>query len=416
MINKLNELHVILKVTERCNIDCTYCYVFHKGDTSYLRHPPKFRDKHLEKLASFINEGISTLSITKISITLHGGEPLLLGIERFQRILKYLQQNIQTEDLSFIVQTNGILINNDWVDLFEQFNVTVGVSIDGNKEANDEYRVDPSGKGTYDDVVKGIKLLKVAEEQERIPLVGALCVINPNFNGGDMYKHLVHDLGFTFIDFNLPMDTHETFNYDIAPEKYGNFLVEVLNEWKTEISSINIRKLMHMMTSFSSQKKVVQWEEGTQGSQQICVSTDGHLGMDEFKPVPILHDAHNIHEHSLKEFIDSEYNKLFHIPFTTIPSGCKDCVWKNYCKGGALYGVFVGRYSEENHFNNKSVICEAYKTIFSNIVKLLIEDGVKVDNIMNSLNNCQEKGIQLNDSPFPKYLDKENNRIEIVQI
>jgi uncharacterized protein len=420
MISQIDELQVVIKLTERCNINCSYCYVFHKGEESYKNHSPKFRKTLHHTLVEFINQGVKELGIIKVNLTFHGGEPLLLGKKRLTEILEFFSLNIKAPALGFSIQTNAILIDEQWIELLSKYHVVVGVSIDGHKEANDEYRVDHNGKGSYDDVVRGLHLLKQAEFSGLLDHVGGLAVINPKYHGGEIYRHLVDELGFTNIDFSLPMDTHDTYELDFTASDYGRFLAEVFEQWKGEINEINVRSFIEFIQYIGNGHK---WSElrdieqvmtscdaepelETLHVQQICISTEGHISIDEMKPVPLNHEQYHVKSDSLKTFVNSQYNQTFLAPFNSIPYDCCGCIWKNYCKGGSVYGVFVNRFSQKQYFNNKSIMCDALRTMYSKIVQFMLEDGMDESIVEGSLSYSSDKLIQINnDLPFPSDLD-----------
>ena len=427
MISQIDELQVVIKLTERCNINCSYCYVFHKGEESYKEHSPKFRKMLHHQLVEFINQGVQEFGIVKVNLTLHGGEPLLLGKQRLAEILEFFKLNIKAPELGYSIQTNAILIDEQWIELFSKYEVIVGVSIDGHKEANDEYRVDHKGKGSYEQVVKGLALLKQAESSGRLNHVGGLAVINPKYHGGEIYRHLVDELGFTNIDFSLPMDTYETYELDYSASDYGRFLAEVFEEWKGEINKIHLRSFVEFIQYIGNAHRLGQLTDVEQAMstfpveseslsiQQICISTEGHISIDEMKPVPLEHEKYHIKTDSLKTFVNSQYNRTFLAPFNSIPNDCRECIWKNYCRGGSVYGVFVNRFNEKNHFNNKSIMCDALRMMFSKIVQYMLEDGIEESVVEGSLSYYPDKLIQLdNNSPFPLQLPRfASHRIEV---
>lgn len=426
MITQVNELQVVIKLTERCNINCSYCYVFHKGEESYKDHSPKFRKRLHTQLVDFINQGVKELDIVKVNLTFHGGEPMLLGKQRMAEILAFFHQHIEAPSLGFSIQTNAILVDEQWVDLLSQYDVTVGVSIDGHKEANDEYRIDHNGKGSYDDVVKGLKLLKQAEAQGRLSDVGGLAVINPKYHGGELYRHLVDELGFTNIDFSLPMDTHETYELDFTAADYGRFLDEVFQQWKGEITKVNLRSFVEFIHFVGTEYQYAEFQDiqtdhnwrSILEVQQLCISTEGHISIDEMKPVPLDHNQYHIDSHSLKTFVNSEYNQTFLAPFNSIPYDCRDCIWKNYCRGGSVYGVFVNRYDDKQRFNNKSLMCDALRQMYSKVVQYVLEDGLD-ESIVEASLMFQPDNLQQIDSqaPFPDFaFAKSEQRIEVVNL
>lgn len=148
---------VLLKVASRCNLDCSYCYVFNMGDDGWRRQPKRLS---AETLAA-VTEQLSVLLARQgrpFSIVLHGGEPLLLGSKRLGDLLSALRSSLPGCGLH--VQTNGLLLTEEIVGVLAAYGVGVSVSLDGPAEVNDAFRVDHQGHGSFDRIVAGVELLR----------------------------------------------------------------------------------------------------------------------------------------------------------------------------------------------------------------------------------------------------------------
>src|SRR5208337_2741345 len=144
----------ILKVAERCNLNCSYCYMYNKGDTSYLRRP-KFMTREiataaLERIASYAVRH----QLPEITLALHGGEPLLIGRDWVRWFLDETRRVEANGGTRFIVgvQTNGTLLDAEWLELLNAYRVTIGISCDGPEEWNDLLRIGLDGSGSYQGV------------------------------------------------------------------------------------------------------------------------------------------------------------------------------------------------------------------------------------------------------------------------
>jgi len=122
----------ILKVVNRCNIDCDYCYVFNSVDQSWRTLPPRLSPATARRAAERIAEHARTRGIDSIDIVLHGGEPLLAGVEFTRDLLLVLRETLaKVAATRFELQTNATLVSPEWLDLFEAFDVKISVSLDG---------------------------------------------------------------------------------------------------------------------------------------------------------------------------------------------------------------------------------------------------------------------------------------------
>lgn len=126
-----NLRQAIIKVAQTCNLNCHYCYVYNMGDDSWNTRPKLISPKTISALANRIKEHCDKHHIPKFHVELHGGEPLLIGIRRMRSLLENIISVVGRERIKFSIQTNGLLINEMWVDLFYEFQINVGISLDG---------------------------------------------------------------------------------------------------------------------------------------------------------------------------------------------------------------------------------------------------------------------------------------------
>ncbi|MCS5707957.1 hypothetical protein CC99x_003470 [Candidatus Berkiella cookevillensis] len=228
--------------------------------------------------------------------------------------------------LSLSIQTNATLIDDDWIELFQTHEIAVGVSIDGPKIYNDQYRIDHRGKGTYDRLKIGIDKLFDACKKNKIKEPAALSVVNPNFSATLIYEHLVYDLGFKVLDFLLPDLSYQTIS-KIESEKINSFLLDLIYAWKKQDDpSIHIRILdsivKKLLTSLRPKPTIKTI------NQIISISTNGHV-----VPNDILRntqfwndkDEFSILENSLFDIVNSELFTFLRQSEATIPKNCTDC-------------------------------------------------------------------------------------------
>jgi uncharacterized protein len=181
---------VVIQPTPFCNINCSYCYLPQRSDRTTLTIEQIQRI--FEKLFTF-----PTIS-GQVTVVWHAGEPLVLGPQyyedAFRRISEHCPPGLTIEHA---VQTNGILINDEWCDFFRRWKVGVGISIDGPRAINDAFRKTRSGKGTFDKAVAGIGKL----QQHQIPFYVISVLTRDSLANPDamfsFYRELdIHDVGF----------------------------------------------------------------------------------------------------------------------------------------------------------------------------------------------------------------------------
>lgn len=186
-----HRFHAMVKpVGSLCNLDCTYCYYLHKDGLLHQPDRPRMSDELLEQ---HIRQYIEAQTGDEVVFSWQGGEPTLLGLEFFEKVValqaRYKQAGQRIEN---DLQTNGTLLDEDWARFLKQHKFLVGLSCDGPKRLHDLYRVTKGGAPTHDKVMAAARLL----QRHGVPF-NALCVVN-RANAKhplDVYRHLTRELG-----------------------------------------------------------------------------------------------------------------------------------------------------------------------------------------------------------------------------
>ena len=150
--------HILTKPTGPiCNLDCKYCFYLEKEvlypDVNKWAMPP-------DVLESYIQQYIEQQDTDTIHFAWQGGEPTLLGVDYFRRVVELQARFANGKRIENAFQTNGVLLNDDWGAFFAEHAFLIGISIDGPRELHDAYRVDKGGQPTFDRVMRGIGVLK----------------------------------------------------------------------------------------------------------------------------------------------------------------------------------------------------------------------------------------------------------------
>ena len=199
------DLLVMLKVAERCNINCSYCYMYQGIDQGWKARPKFLSDAHLDQLIAQLARYRRDHTDVRMTLEIHGGEPLLMGKERTARFLEALREQLPRKDIFIVTQSNGVLLDSAWLDLYSRYDATLAISCDGPPAAHDRHRYDFRGKGTGERVEQAIRL---GLSHPCTPKVfnGVLAVIDPNNDPAAILDYF-HDLGVTDMDLLLP-DAH----------------------------------------------------------------------------------------------------------------------------------------------------------------------------------------------------------------
>lgn len=370
---------VLLKVAARCNINCTYCYVFNMGDDNWL---------HMEKLMSretidAVCQALGQLSKNQqkpFSVVLHGGEPLLLGAPKLEYLLRQLR-NALPDDYPISIQTNGILITDNILDVCSTYRTTVAVSIDGPRDIHDKERITHNGSGTFDKVLEGIQRIKAHPDTDFLDS-GCLAVIDPSSNPEEVYSFF-KGLGTPSVDFLYKDGNHSKLPHGKATLhsiEYGSWMVKLLNIYLQDSHPLPIRILDDMLKVILG-GVVSQEGAGITDFGILIIDTDGTLmkndtlkssynGADKFA------QSVNIKEERLLEFLKSAEFYEYHKSQKSTSEKCINCADYSICGGG----MKLHRWKEENGFNNPSVYCEDQLHLIKNmrkaVAKLYQDAGV----------------------------------------
>lgn len=355
----------ILKITSRCNLNCTYCYMFNKGDNSFLEKS-KIMDRQVSIIAlKKILRYAEKQNLKSIVLVLHGGEPLLAGYQWVKNFLESLRRlKPPSLKVSVFTQTNATLIDYEWIRIFNEYNVHVGISLDGPPEWNDLQRIDHAGNGSYNRVRKAIDLLINSDEDSSG--CGVLVVANPNYPSVKIYNHLVK-LGIKNMDFLWP-DHHYD---DPPPWKQGalsKYFIELFDLWfNQENYDVKVRWFEEVIRILLGRKCYTRGLGlGLEPVTDIVIETDG--GIEPSDTLRICGNGiTNVGLNVLNNNIEEIYSKkLFQQGLNnldTLPDQCKRCKAYNVCGGGVL----THRWRKKNGFSNPSIHCSDLRTTITHI-------------------------------------------------
>lgn len=361
---------VIFKLTGSCNLNCTYCYVFNGEDTRYLLRPRVMEREVAKTAINRIFEYTQKNGIKQLLLSFHGGEPLLVGKEYLSWLLTYIKETCPSNlKIRFGIQTNGVLLDKEWLKLFADYGISVGISIDGTPEIHDRYRIDHGGRGSYQAVRRAINLLK----DNNLVGWGVLCVINPEVRGLDVYRHF-REIGIETMDFLFPDFSHDTLPFHSeGTTPYADYLIEIFDEWYTTGDpSVQIRKFESIMRMLLGGKSKIN-SIGGGPIDEIVIESDGSL-----EPLDVLRSCGdgftylglNVLNNTIEELLTTS---LFQIGIESdkhISKTCQQCSVFQICGAGYL----PHRFSKELQFSNPSIHCADLKKLILHIAKRILPD------------------------------------------
>ncbi|WP_345988054.1 radical SAM protein [Chryseobacterium sp. Chry.R1] len=366
---------VVLKIVSRCNLNCSYCYMYNLGDKTYKNQPKVMSKETIENIYNRIIEHCEEHNIKNFGIILHGGEPLLAGqkyIEDFVNIGNRMARG--KVHFRYNLQTNGILLNEDIVNSLEKLRVHIGVSLDGPKEVNDKYRFYHNSKGSYDDVIKGIKvLLNNKSYKER---TGLLSVMNIDSDPIETYDH-IKSMEVKGGDFLFPYGTYD--NPPLGKTEstentyYADWLINIFDTWynEDETTRPSIRLFGDITTSILGNDIMADYL-GNKNNEVLVIETDGTMeAVDGLKSCGngFTKTGANVSSSSINQALDTPLAKLYHYSHKHLCKKCRSCPINETCGGGDL----ANRYSSKSGFDNPSIYCSDLEKLISHIQNRIID-------------------------------------------
>lgn len=353
-----------LKVAGPCNLACDYCYMYKLADTAWLRMPRVMPRKVMLATARRQGAYMAEHNLGFMRNILHGGEPLLAGVDELRYLLEVLTTYIpQGATLEFNIQTNGTMLNREVLDLFRQYSVTVGVSLDGTQADNDRHRLYENGRSTHAATVRGINLLRT-EYPELFN--GVLSVVDPRNDPIKTFEYLLQ-LQPPTIRFILPLGNWQTPppGYDPRSKEtpYADWLLTIFNKWYA------MKAPQPIVEPFASLARLHLMRDGTYDWRQgvenfgpwvpgaLVIDTDGsYAHSDALKSVADGADRTglNVFEHHMTAALVQKLRRAQQLNLTEITAPkCVTCPVVEICGGGLHTDRFNGQ-----HYNNPSVFCK----------------------------------------------------------
>jgi uncharacterized protein len=342
-----------------CNLDCSYCFYLDREADPYSALPARrMTDETLERLI----DTYLFYSYPNSTFAFQGGEPTLAGPAFFEKVVE-LQQRYGRNGHSVgnAMQTNGVLLNDRWCELFKQYNWLIGISIDGPEPVHDLYRYNKQGAGTWRKVMAGVECMKKHGVE-----FNALCVLSQANIGkaAEIYKFF-RAQGIDYIQY-IPLSEFDGLGqpmpFTITPEQYGRFLCETFDLWWPDRRKVRIRYFDNIAESLAGQKPGACTLHETCDSY-VVVEFNGDIYPCDFF-VESDWKLGNINVDSWAEISRRQRRYQFAAKKTVPHPECQVCEYRSICHGGCP----KHRHDPHRSFNDLDYFCTAYKMIFNKAV------------------------------------------------
>jgi uncharacterized protein len=387
--------------------------MYNLGDETYKLQPKVMSDETVQSLIDKVRAHVILHDINRFTFVFHGGEPLLAGKEMITNFVELANLKLKPlTDVRYSIQTNGVLLDADWASLLGSLNIHIGVSLDGLPEQNDKYRIDHAGRGSYNEIIRGLKFAQQSPTATLPP--GILCVIDITADPISTYRHF-KQLASDNVDFLLPDANYEkppVFNNtdDLTP--YGDWLIQIFDDWMVDPNRISIRFFRNIMQSILG-KNIGSDTLGQGHNEVLVIETNGDIeSVDVLKICGngFTKTNANINTTHLDDALTTPLAKLYNLSHVNLPEKCIGCPVNNVCGGGYL----PHRYSHASGFNNPSVYCHDLMKLITHIQNVVL--GQFPDEVLEQAGISKisyQEALQMQQAPLvgetPDYLHELTN-------
>jgi uncharacterized protein len=389
----VRSMHATVKpIGALCNLDCNYCYYLSKEELLNQK-TRRMDDAVLER---FVAEYIATQDGDDVQFTWHGGEPTLLGLDFFRRVVELQRKHLPAgKTISNDLQTNGTLLDDAWCAFLAEHCFLVGISVDGPRDLHDAYRPHKGGQPSFDKVLAGAKLLA----RHGVPF-STLTTVNRK-NASEplrVYRFLRDELGTRYMQF-IPCVEPRAFastapgalgagqlatkdsprarpghplsivtEWSVDPDEWGTFLATVFDEWRAHDRGAIKVNLFETLFEQLAGRPALQCTSSPVCGKNVAVENDGRVySCDHF--VYPEHALGSIHERSFAELVFSKKQLEFGLDkHHDLPDDCRACPYLKLCWGECPRTRIL---KTETAGKNLSYLCTGWKRFFSHAVPVV---------------------------------------------
>ncbi len=328
-----------------CNLDCSYCYYIEK---SKLYPQGKAEKMSVGLLERFVSEYIACQPTPDVLFTWHGGEPLLRGLDFYKHALAFQRKYAGGRHVDNSVQTNGLLLNDEWCRFLKENNFLVGISLDGPEHVHNKYRLDRGGKGSFSRVMRAVELLQKYD----IPF-NTLSVINDySVRFPEEIYAFFKQINSRYMQFSPVVERWgdrpdglellsafdngrmgEMTEWSVSSRAYGDFYCRIFDEWiKSDVGRYFVQLFDAVLANMVGEFPGVCIYARTCGHAGAIEANGDVYACDHF--VFPEYKLGNIRTDGLVFMMLSDRQMSFgKDKFDTLPRQCRRCKYLNLCNG-----------------------------------------------------------------------------------
>jgi uncharacterized protein len=373
-----SNFHVLAKpIGPICNLDCKYCFYLEKESLYPQVEKWAMREEVLE---SYIRQYIEAHDTPAVNFAWQGGEPTLLGVGFFRRVVELEQRYANGKQIANAFQTNGVLLNDAWAEFFLEYQFLIGISIDGPRELHDAYRVDKGGQPTFDRVMRGMETL----QRHKVDFNTLTTVHRANADSPLEVYRFLRDNGSGYMQFipiveriahQVTEDGLRLISPDFAgpakvapwsvePRQFGKFLCTIFDEWvRRDVGRAFVQLFDISLELWTGMEASLCIFRKTCGAALVIEHSGDLYSCDHF--VYPENRLGNIMESALAALAGSAQQQEFgEAKESTLPRYCRECDVRFACNGECPKHRFLTTPNGEPGLN---YLCAGYKMFFHHI-------------------------------------------------
>lgn len=406
---KINEVrrhfHLMVKpIGSLCNLRCRYCYYLEKSKLYLHENGTAAYRMSDDMLKLYIQSYIASQPTEnpRVVFAWQGGEPTMLGIDFFERAIRYEQEFSDGRRMENTLQTNGMFITDEWAAFFKKHDFLVGISIDGPQDLHDAYRKNQAGKGSWKRVMESIRLLrKHGVRFNTLTVVNRLNAQYPLRVYEFLKKTGTQWMQFIPIQERRATDKNELLrlvanDYEgetvvteesVLPEQWGNFLNRIFDTWvRNDVGKIYVKQFDCALEAWCGYNPTACVLSRYCGDGLVLEHNGDVFSCDHF--VYPQFKLGNIREKKLQEMALSEKQIHFgNAKWDTLSRQCRQCEYLPACNGECPKHRFVRNGDGENI----AYLCKGYYSFFEHAarylhaMRTLMRQGGEASDIMHFL-------------------------------
>lgn len=363
----------ILKVHGRCNLSCSYCYVYEMADQTWRGLPKRMPRNIAQATAKRIAEHVSRHDLPGVEVILHGGEPLLAGADWITWLVGLLRAEIPSP-VTITVQTNGTLLGRSMLKALKDLGICVGVSLDGDADATGRHRRYADGRNSFVYVADGLNMLGSAEFREIYS--GILATIDVRNHPEATYEALLK-FHPPAVDLLLP---HANWSSPHRGSRYADWLIAIFERWySSPVQETRIRLFIELIQLVLGGRGGLEGL-GLQPSTVIVVETDGRI-----RQLDSLSSAYSGAADTGLHVTSDSFDAALEHPTTVarqigvdaLAPQCRACAVMPICGGG----LYPHRYRSGEGFRNPSVYCADLTKLISHVNDRVSSDLARISTV-----------------------------------